>query len=158
MNKTNSYRQFVLNSVESIKEMALIPSFRINVKFTERIYGDASYPGGYTAAISNINQEYMEADIEVSKLMQKRFQEMGPRYVQEDLAHEIAHILTEPYYDLLEKRLGKKFSTSDKEEFRKMNEHQTQMMGMIISKLIPISDQDKKRRINRSIKIVKQPQ
>jgi hypothetical protein len=134
MDKTNDYKKFVLDRVERLKKAALIPYFRINVKFVKRISGKGAPPEGYTAAISNADRAYMEADIEVSKLMQKHFQQGHYRYIQEDLAHEIAHIFTDPYYDFLESKLGKRYPN----ELREMNERQTQKIGMIISKLVAV--------------------
>lgn len=143
MYKIGGYRWFVLDTVEFIKELILIPSFRINVKFVKHIPGDASSPKGYTTAIHEVDSAYMEANIEVSKMLEKKFQERNYRYIQEDLAHEFAHLLTNPFYDFAEEGRGRRLSERERERLRKLNEHQTQKIGAIIAKLIPPPKVDK---------------
>jgi len=128
---------------------ALIPNFRFKIKYIKVI------PKGFFAQISEIDLVYMQGTVEVSKKrVGKDFKDKKYLDIQEDLCHEVAHTFTDPYDDMMRELMSKNLSKAKRrekeEKLRRLNEHQTELIGMIISKLVSILD-ERERKTKRPI-------
>lgn len=90
-----SFKAFLEDAVREAQDILNLHDFRITLSYVERISPYSHLPQHDTCTFEiEPDFVYMEAEVSVSRLAERKFEEGKLRYLREDIVHELCHLIT----------------------------------------------------------------
>lgn len=129
-----SFRAYCFEKIKTIKELSGLSSFKIYLREARKEHEEI---GMIRYADNEIDLQHFESTITVYPPLKQMYDEGNLDYVDDTIAHEIAHIITEEYYEMIMK--ASKGLQIPEWLIDQTREKQTQMVANIIYKLYKLN-------------------
>jgi hypothetical protein len=123
--------EWIILTIKELQEKMDLSLWTIHVYKTNFVspYNKKTDPSGYSAEIKDIDHNYLDAKIYLSRKFYKKLKSRKD-LCREILAHELAHIYTDETYEYAHDHIPKK----DQDTFSLKNERLTQILTKFILK------------------------
>lgn len=123
------FKKFVRKCVQSYTWYLKVQHYTVELFFEKQAHKDDEGETKKTAASIDVDTRYLKADIKVYPRLLEEWKFKNKREIEQVIAHELSHILTQPLFDLTQTNF-KTFS-----ETRDVWESLTERIGRLTHKL-----------------------